>query len=716
MKIRSFSIQNTMSFRNETKFTFLNDLNIIIGPNGSGKTNFIDIFNTFINSHLILTYTKSSFNKEEKLKSQYLDRFMDLPVHKNPQSPDQEIKIEIEFEKSDIDNIKNIVEKLDKIIEVEKIINETTFSLFENLFGKFPLDFETLSNNSIQHLVYSKHDLTMISEGHTFIDRSIVEAEVNNYDSSGFSKEQVILFSYLKHYEYLKYILEDYNNRVKDEDKIENFPFLVKFFQTSRFSLEEKLDVSTDKKEYSEVYSQIKSSTKSNRTSSDTDYFSLFFLDIYLKYNDMDGFNKDFKVKELKYLITELGDYDFCIKPLTPDEKKTNLGRDYKFIFITNGMEFQFNQLSSGERELLNLIFSVISIDLRNGVLVIDEPELHLHPNWQKKLLNLYNLLSSHRNLQIIMVTHSPVFIDSKNFKGILRIFKENGDSKLIPEDKQEDWYKTLVKDKQLVDILSLSNNSKLYFADKVVLVEGITDEVVFKFILETLNSNNETVEIVNVGSKSKFINYIPFLDYFKIKTFIIGDLDNIWDGSLLANFELIRELRAHIGTVLTQKDETEKENYTKKGILKEQLTRYDVGLRLLQITKNLQVGNHNQEDEDFLNFWINKATDKEKIFNEEFKGTFNKSAFKKFKLENYDKIFSYLAEHYHFVHNTQHYSPKVFILSEGSLENYFPGISHSIKGAMDGLELLKEYMNEGRDDNPKIEELKYIFQNIINS
>ena len=66
-------------------------------------------------------------------------------------------------------------------------------------------------------------------------------------------------------------------------------------------------------------------------------------------------------------------------------------------------------QLSSGEKQLLVILLTVLVEDQQHYVLFMDEPEVSLHIEWQKRLIDL--ILELNPNVQIILTTHSPAVI-----------------------------------------------------------------------------------------------------------------------------------------------------------------------------------------------------------------------------------------------------------------------------------------------------------------
>ncbi|EFL46065.1 hypothetical protein HMPREF9296_2234 [Prevotella disiens FB035-09AN] len=77
-------------------------------------------------------------------------------------------------------------------------------------------------------------------------------------------------------------------------------------------------------------------------------------------------------------------------------------------------------QLSSGEKQMLAILLTVLVEDNQPYVLFMDEPEVSLHVEWQKKLIGL--ILSLNPNVQIILTTHSPAVIMDGWFDNVTEV------------------------------------------------------------------------------------------------------------------------------------------------------------------------------------------------------------------------------------------------------------------------------------------------------
>ena len=80
-----------------------------------------------------------------------------------------------------------------------------------------------------------------------------------------------------------------------------------------------------------------------------------------------------------------------------------------EIAFTQIGEELMPYQLSSGEKQMLAILLTVLIEDNQHYVLFMDEPEVSLHVDWQQKLIDM--ILDLNPNVQIILTTHSPAVI-----------------------------------------------------------------------------------------------------------------------------------------------------------------------------------------------------------------------------------------------------------------------------------------------------------------
>ena len=77
--------------------------------------------------------------------------------------------------------------------------------------------------------------------------------------------------------------------------------------------------------------------------------------------------------------------------------------------FLQYDEEIEPYQLSSGEKQMLIILLTVLVQNREPGVLFMDEPEVSLHFEWQKQLISIVRDLNPH--VQVILTTHSPAVV-----------------------------------------------------------------------------------------------------------------------------------------------------------------------------------------------------------------------------------------------------------------------------------------------------------------
>lgn len=97
------------------------------------------------------------------------------------------------------------------------------------------------------------------------------------------------------------------------------------------------------------------------------------------------------------------------IDSLFADTKKSIDRRSNEIVFLQAGEHLSPYQLSSGEKQILVILLTALVQDHEPCVLLMDEPEVSLHVEWQQRLIAMIRELNPHA--QIILTTHSPALI-----------------------------------------------------------------------------------------------------------------------------------------------------------------------------------------------------------------------------------------------------------------------------------------------------------------
>jgi AAA15 family ATPase/GTPase len=107
--------------------------------------------------------------------------------------------------------------------------------------------------------------------------------------------------------------------------------------------------------------------------------------------------------------------YQQIFRELLPGKELQNITpatpKDFTYK-DSDGSILPFSSLSSGEQEVVKVIFDVIRKEIRHSVIIVDEPELHLHPTLTFKLIETLKTIGDHTN-QFIFLTHSADLIST---------------------------------------------------------------------------------------------------------------------------------------------------------------------------------------------------------------------------------------------------------------------------------------------------------------
>lgn len=83
-------------------------------------------------------------------------------------------------------------------------------------------------------------------------------------------------------------------------------------------------------------------------------------------------------------------------------------------VLLSDGSQLDVERLSSGETQLLLILYRLLFNASSGSLVILDEPEISLHVSWQQKLSSILLDISRLRQLQIIVATHSPQIVHDK--------------------------------------------------------------------------------------------------------------------------------------------------------------------------------------------------------------------------------------------------------------------------------------------------------------
>lgn len=511
MKIEKIKVNNFRSLKNFC-MDLEDKLSLIVGKNNNGKTSVIEILNKFLNKSSTLECDdfniEYTMDLEKNLKNEEYEFIM------------QGIKLKIFIRYDENDNLSNVskflttldVENNYIVLDFEYVLNEDNFQLLKTEYLKF------IKENSDKDFEYFfRHNYKKYFK---FIKRSL------GYDREKNKENEEIYIDLENDKEInnlvnIKYISakravdnKDTNNTLSLQsasyyERIKDKPEMEQSIADFRTELEE-----TDKK-FDEKYESI-------------------FENVLKKIKEFGWLKKDDLNIKIKSLLQQSNILKGNTTVFYNYNDQSNLPENYNGLGYLNLISIIF--------EIENIINDFSKEDQKADInlLFIEEPEAHTHPQMQYVFINnIKSLLKKSSeekkiNLQTIITTHSSHIVSQSDFSDIKYFNKSNNgtwcknlkDLKKLYEDDEKSY-------RFLKQYLTL-NRAEVFFADKIIFIEGDTERILLPAMLKKIDLEGEeldekllsqNISIIEVGRHSKIFQH--FLNFLQIKTLIITDIDS---------------------------------------------------------------------------------------------------------------------------------------------------------------------------------------------
>ena len=189
-----------------------------------------------------------------------------------------------------------------------------------------------------------------------------------------------------------------------------------------------------------------------------------------------------------------------------------------------NGFEIDIDKEGAGIQSAVSIAIARTYAELTQMPLImaIEEPEIFLHPHACRHFYSILKSLSK-SGIQIIYSTHRESFIDIIDYQNIKLIHK-NGIATEVRSFAGE------VENFDEIKIASKFNSemNEVFFAEKVILVEGPADKISVKLALEKLgyDLDGQNISVIECGGISNIKLLIEILNRFNIYCITIVDQD----------------------------------------------------------------------------------------------------------------------------------------------------------------------------------------------
>ncbi len=174
--------------------------------------------------------------------------------------------------------------------------------------------------------------------------------------------------------------------------------------------------------------------------------------------------------------------------------------------------------------------------DQRAVVLAIEEPELYMHPQMERKMRDALYILAGQPHYQVICSTHSPVFLDmAQRHKSIVRLVRnENRQIRITQVTRQLFEGNERQAERDRLRLIATFNPTvnEVFFAKRIVLLEELTAVWVFERAAQLMGLFDRhpglrwDVSLINCAGIANILMFQEVLNHFRIPHTVIHDED----------------------------------------------------------------------------------------------------------------------------------------------------------------------------------------------
>jgi predicted ATP-dependent endonuclease of OLD family len=209
------------------------------------------------------------------------------------------------------------------------------------------------------------------------------------------------------------------------------------------------------------------------------------------------------------------------------------VSRDHRtdVVFKEGSIDVNIDNAGYGYYQMLLQIYNIITS--KASIILIDEPELSLHPQMQIKFLEVIKDIANREKKQFLITTHSPYFIDLQFIDKVYKFTKPEGTTSITQVSNK----KVIERIRKRGETVFHFRHRELFFMDKVMFVEGNDDlNILPQFLcgdrIDPFISREHLYQLVGID-ENKIEFFSSFCKDIKINCAFVVDADFLRKGDI---------------------------------------------------------------------------------------------------------------------------------------------------------------------------------------
>lgn len=491
MKIKSVNIKNYRSIEDITiDFSKIgnNYSKILLGKNESGKSSILKALSLYydkIEVNYPLDCNKQAFKTKEPI----------------------EVTYELEIDEKEIKRLKEGISNLPVELVNELNLSSILYTIqytIKDTFTIIKINKEDIDVNILQKYLEAHNQISLIPDIYSNEEDSLSEKNIN---------EKLPGYNFLTNNKVDEIIIDD----ILEEYLVSFFPNIIFWDSSDSYLINKPINLREFEKDlnHSKALKNI-----FNIAGIEDEYIVSRIKDAFEFGEERDELEETLSSEVTKHINSIWKEHKISIKISL---ETNNLCYVYVYDNDYTKPKYNMEQRSDGFKQFISILL-ILSAEnksnkLKNTLIILDEPEVHLHPSGIRYLRDELFEIAKKNNL--IIATHSIYMIDKVNLERHFSVKKEKAVTRLLQIEKNNPYQEEVIYE-------SLGTSVYEIIEPNVIIFEGKTDKDIFDIFVSKFENqfNIPKISTISADGVDSILKYVKFFNNKLIKGYVLVDAD----------------------------------------------------------------------------------------------------------------------------------------------------------------------------------------------